>query len=388
VKPRDRVLAAINHEQPDHVPLILGVDHSTGISLHAYRRLKTYLGVEADEGYLYGSWRELGGAQIDEAVLRRLGSDARGVWDRKPRAVEERNERRGPGEPYVDEYGVGQIETAPEEWFPGLHPLAELSLAALEAHPWPDMNDATQYAGVRERAAALAREGEYAVFGAPWLLFPFERAMQIHGMEAFMTALAVEPDLAQALLARLTQLFKLHLARFLDEMDGNADVIMLGDDLGMQEGLLISPEMYRAMLKPCHAELIEAVKSRSRAKVWFHSDGDIFPVLDDLIEIGVDILNPVQTSAGQMSDLLTLKRRYGKRLCFCGAIDTQRVLPYGTPGEVRQEVRRVIEILGPGGGYMVASVHSIMNDVPPENILAMADAVRAADGVWHMVDGG
>jgi len=109
--------------------------------------------------------------------------------------------------------------------------------------------------------------------------------------------------------------------------------------------------------------------------VFFHTDGDVFDLIDDFIEIGVDILNPIQTAAGKMANLAELKNRYGKNLVFCGAIDTQRVLPYGTPEQVRQETRRVIDILSPSGGYMLASVHTIMDEVPPENVLAMVDAV-------------
>lgn len=139
---------------------------------------------------------------------------------------------------------------------------------------------------------------------------------------------------------------------------------------------MISPRMYRQMLKPLHADLIQFIKEHTKAKVFFHTDGDVFDLIEDFIEIGVDVLNPMQTSAGKMSDLEGLKQRYGSRLVFCGAIDTQHILPKGTPEEVRQEVRRVINLLGEGGGYMVASVHTVMNEVPPENILAMVDAVE------------
>lgn len=130
------------------------------------------------------------------------------------------------------------------------------------------------------------------------------------------------------------------------------------------------------MLKPLHAELIQTIREHTKAKVFFHTDGDVFDLIDDFIEIGVDILNPIQTSAGKMSDLEGLKQRYGKSLVFCGAIDTQHVLPHGSPDEVRQEVHRVINLLGEDGGYMVASVHTIMNEVPAENVLAMVDAVE------------
>jgi uroporphyrinogen decarboxylase len=131
--------------------------------------------------------------------------------------------------------------------------------------------------------------------------------------------------------------------------------------------------MYRRMLKPIHADYIAFIRERTKAKVLFHTDGDVFDLLDDFIEVGVDVLNPVQASAGGMSDFAGLKRRFGERLVFCGGMDTHRVLPQGTPDEVRAEVRRVIDTLGPGGGLMLGAVHTVMGDVPPENVLAMVD---------------
>ena len=152
--------------------------------------------------------------------------------------------------------------------------------------------------------------------------------------------------------------------------------IKIGDDLGTQENLMISPRMYRRMLKPLHAEMIALIKQKTKAKVFFHTDGDVFNLIEDFIEIGVDVLNPIQTSAGKMSNLEELKKQYNKRIVFCGAMDTQKILPHGTTEEVKQEVRRVINILGQDGGYMLATVHTVMNEVPPENVLAMVDAVE------------
>jgi uroporphyrinogen decarboxylase len=135
--------------------------------------------------------------------------------------------------------------------------------------------------------------------------------------------------------------------------------------------------MYRNIIKPIHADYISFIKQHTNAKIFFHTDGDVFDLIEDFIEIGVDVLNPIQTSAGKMSDLAGLKKRFGGQIVFCGAIDTQRLLPYGSPDDIRREVQRVIEILGKGGGYMLGAVHTIMNQVPPENILAMVDAAAA-----------
>jgi uroporphyrinogen decarboxylase len=163
---------------------------------------------------------------------------------------------------------------------------------------------------------------------------------------------------------------------FLAELGDNVDMIKIGDDLGTQESLLMSPDMYREILKPVHTDFIQFIKERTKAKIFFHTDGDVVPLIDDFIEMGIDILNPIQTSAGKMADLANLKKRFGKNIIFCGGIDTHRILPAGTTIEVRDEVKRVMELLGEGGGYMLASVHTIMNDVPAENVLAMVDAVE------------
>jgi uroporphyrinogen decarboxylase len=197
----------------------------------------------------------------------------------------------------------------------------------------------------------------------------------MQGMDRFLLNLALRPDYAEALLWKNLSYCKILMGHFLEELGENVDMIKIGDDLGTQDSLLMSPEMYRRILKPIHAEFITFIKERTRAKVFFHTDGDVLPLIDDFIEIGVEVLNPIQTSAGRMADLGELKKRWGGKIIFCGGIDTHRILPHGTPQEVRQEVRRVISLLAPGGGYMAAAVHTIMDDVPPENILAMVDAV-------------
>jgi uroporphyrinogen decarboxylase len=372
--PRERVLTALNHEQPDRVPIVIGASNTTTIKMKAYRRLKELLGVQAEDRYLY-DWPELGSAVIDEAVLERLHSDARGVWDCFPAETYARNQSRPPHTPFIDDWGGGTLEIEPGVWFPGIHPLAEAhTQQALEDYPWPDMDDPSRVAHVRQSARRLVEENQHAILAAPWLLFPLERAVAMQGLDGFLLNLAAEPDFAEALLHKITGLCKTLMGHFLLELGDNVDIIKIGDDLGAQDRLLISPRMYRRMLKPIHADYIAFIKERTKAKVFFHTDGDVFDLLDDFVEIGVDILNPIQTAAGKMANLAELKNRYGKNLVFCGGIDTQHILPYGTPEQVRQEVRRVIDLLSPGGGYMLASVHTIMDEVPPENILAMVDA--------------
>lgn len=374
--PRERVLTALAHEEPDRVPIVIGVSNATGIKMGPYRELKRLCGIESPDAWLY-DWPELGTAAPDEATLRRLRGDVRGVLDLEPADVLERNRSREPHRDYVNSWGSGAVEISPGEWFPMIEPLADATtIDAIERYPWPDMDDPTRVAHMTAQAARLAADGEFAIMVTPWLLFPLERAFAMQGMDRFLMNTALEPDFAEALLRRIAGLCERLMGHVLEAVGDDVDVVKIGDDLGTQQSLLMSPATYRSMLKPIHAELIASIRRRTDAKVFFHTDGDVFPLLDDLVEIGVDILNPVQTSAGKMADLATLKARYGTALTFCGAIDTQRILPHGTPDEVTAEVRRVIAELGPGGGYLLSSVHTIMNDVPAENILAMVDAVE------------
>jgi len=373
---RERVKAVLDHKIPDRVPIIMGVSNATGIKMVPYKGVKALAGIEAPDESIY-DWPELGTAKIDEATMLRLHSDVRGVLDRFPEKIYKRNQARGPHEPCIDSWGTGQIEIEPGIWYPGIHPMAEdTTIDAIENYPWPDMDDPYRVAHVKEQTTKLAEENRYAIMGTPWLLFPFERAFAMQGMDKFLLNMAMNPDFSKALLRKITDLCKTLMGHFLDEAGDNLDIIKIGDDLGTQEKLMISPRMYRQILKPFHAELIQFIKERTKAKLFFHTDGDVFDLIGDFIEIGVDILNPIQTSAGKMADLKGLKEKFGENIVFCGAIDTQHVLPSGTPDEVRQEVKRVIDILGEGGGYMVASVHTIMHEVPPENILAMVDAIE------------
>ena len=371
---RERVQAVLNHEVPDRVPIILGASNATGISTPAYRNLKNFLCVQAEDRYLY-DWPELGTSELDEVVLERLHSDVRGVHDREPASVRERNRTREAGSPYFNSWGVGSVEGDPGTWFPAIHPLAEShSIEDIDSYPWPDMDDPTRVAHVRGEVQRLTQENEYAILAAPWLAFPLERAFAMQRMDRFMANLGWHPDFVRALLGKITDLCKTLMGHFLRECGDQIDMIKIGDDLGMQNSLLMSPKMYRDIVKPFHTDYISFIKSHTKARVFFHTDGDVFPLIPDFIEMGVDILNPIQSSAGKMSDLHQLKKQFGRDIIFCGAIDTHRVLPFGSPDEVRAEVKRVIEILGADGGYMLASVHTIMPDVPPENILAMVDA--------------
>ncbi len=198
---RDRVLTTLNHEEPDRVPIIIGVSNATGIMMVVFREYKDLLGIQAEDSYLY-DWPELGTAAPDEEAMLRLRSDVRGVLDAHPAKVLERNRIREPGSPFIDSWGIGQVEIEPGVWFPGVHPLREAKrIEDLEEYKdWPDPDDRSRVTHVKAQAEIIAQDGKYAIMATPWLLFPFERAFGLQGMDAFMLNLGMNPDFARALL--------------------------------------------------------------------------------------------------------------------------------------------------------------------------------------------
>jgi uroporphyrinogen decarboxylase len=267
---------------------------------------------------------------------------------------------------------------------PGCHyfdwrefPLPDPSLAALARMPWPDPANPGRYRGLRRRVQALRAGTDKALFGmAPCGHDLFNQIFRVRGMENGLMDLVAEPDFAEAFFDRLTDTICEAQRCFLTEVGDLIDIHFAADDLAGQSGPLVAPDLWRRMIKPRQAKIIQAIKAHTKAPLFYHSCGAVTPFLDDLIEIGVDILNPVQVSAVGM-DTAALKKRYGKRLSFWGGgCDTQQVLPYGTPAEVRAEVRRRIRDLAPGGGFVFNPVHNIQPGVPAENVVAMFEAAQ------------
>jgi len=368
---RERVLCALNHEEPDRVPIFFGTSGATTLLAPAYERLKAHLGIQTETNVL---WRGPQSVLMDEEVLAWSGSDGRPLL---PGPAPAPLARDVSDNAYVDGWG-SLWERRPD----GLYyevvdsPIFTATIDDLDHYPWPDLAHPSRFVGLRERAQAI-RDAGYAVVMMSGVS-PFEQAFTSRGVERWLLDLAADPDFALALMRKITDLMKAGVIRLLEETGDLIDVLITGDDMGWQNSPLISPKMYRRMIKPFHIELMSEIKRRTQAKIFYHSDGDVYPLIGDFIDIGVDLLNPVQVSAREMGDTARLKREFGNRLSFCGAIDTHWVLPHGTPADVRAEVRRRIKDLAPGGGYVLASVHCIQPDVPPENICAMLDEVTIA----------
>jgi uroporphyrinogen decarboxylase len=368
---RERVLCALNHEEPDRVPIFFGTSGATTMLAPAYDRLKAHLGIQRETKVF---WRALQYTLMDEDVMARFGSDGRPLFMGPVPSTVERDLSE---DALIDAWGITWRRTPGNHYFEIIQPpLQTATVDDLARYPWPDLAHPSRFVGLKAKAKAIQDAGHAVV--ALSGVSVFEYCYMLRGVENWLTDLAANPDFALALMRQVTDLQREAACRLLDEAGEYIDVVITGDDLGSQNAPLISPKMYRRLVKPFHAEMLAAIKSRTKAKVFYHSDGNIYPLLGDLIEIGVDLLNPVQVSAKDMGDTARLKREFGTRLSFCGAIDTQDVLPYGTPDDVRREVRRRINDLGPGGGYILAAVHCIQPDVPPENVVAMLEEAQLA----------
>jgi len=226
-----------------------------------------------------------------------------------------------------------------------------------------------------EEAHRLYEETDYALVADFLGGGIFEQALWMRGFERFMMDMVSDEPFATALLDTLLELYIEFYAVYLEAVGPYVQIVAVGDDLGMQTGPLISPRLYRRLIKPRHRELYDFIHSRTEAKIMHHTCGSVFPFVQDLIDVGVDILNPIQTSARGM-DPVALKREFGERLVFHGGIDVQQILPFATPERVREEVRHIVTTLGQGGGYIFAPSHNIQADVPPENIVAMYEAIQ------------
>ena len=246
----------------------------------------------------------------------------------------------------------------------------------LERYPWPNLTPAGRFAGLAEQAKGVQDAGYATVLLSGVTLF--EQACFLRGHDTLLMDMAANEEFFSALLTKLKSLVLPYIHALLDEVGPWIDVLVTGDDLGMTDRAMMSLRSYRQLLKPHHAEFLGTIKRGLRGKIFFHSCGNVYALLNDLAEVGVDLLNPVQVSAAEMGDTARLKREFGDRLSFCGGIDTRWVLPHGTPQDVRQEVRRRLHDLAPGGGYIAAAVHCIQPDVSPENIVAMCDEVVTA----------
>jgi len=378
--PRERLLTALDHREPDRIPFDLGSTQVSGIHVAAYRRLRAYLGLAAVEPHLCDVVQGL--ALPDDDVVEALGVDVRGLFPLNSHNWRIDVRDAGAYWTFVDEWGMTQHQ--PKE--DGLYfsvvqsPLDREGLTTddVRGRAWPDTGDPRRIEGLRALARAYRDQGR-AVMIKGVLAGIFEMSQRVRGVERLMVDLAADEALACAILDRMVELKLRFWEMALPRLGDLVDVVSEADDYATQTSQLVSPRMFRRIFKPRLQAIFERIHQLApHAKLFFHSDGNIRPILPDLIEIGIDVLNPVHITATGMEPA-ALKRDFGKDVCFWGGgVDTQAVLPFGTPQEVRDNVRRNVDALAPGGGYVFNTIHNIQADAPPENIVAMIEALREA----------
>lgn len=366
---RERLRTALEHRETDRVPIDLGSSANTGIALRAYERLKDYLGIKSPTILLDKPF-QLAGVAHDEELLERLGVDTRGVF---PRPCEGWVDRAHPDGSYEDEWGL--VRAMPKD---GLYydlvmsPFRDdITPSVMDKFNWPCGKDPGRVKGVKKEILDYYEKGYAIVVNIRGGFIGQSQLMR--GFEGWFIDIALNPEVICDLMDRILQ-YQIDLTcSMLDGVGDKVDVVVYGDDIGTQNGPMISHNIYQRYLKPRQAKLFQVIRENTPAKIHYHTCGGVYPFIPDLIEIGVDVLNPVQVSARDM-DPARLKREFGDKLTFWGGIDTHWVLPYGTPHDVNAEVKLRLAQMAEGGGYVLNSVHNIQADVPPENIMAMFEA--------------
>lgn len=374
MSPRERVVIALSRREPDRVPVDLGATHNSSIHIDAYNKLRKYLGVEEEKIKFVDIVQQA--VTPGEKVLEILGVDTRIISTKPPGSWKLIIHEEEDSHWFVDEWGVKWKKPRHGYYFDMVeHPLKNATIKDLYDYPWPDPDDPGRYKGLKEEAKELYENTEYAIVGDVRAGSLFERGWYLTGIERFLTDMLVNQKFIEELLVISLEIQEKKISNFLDAVGDCIQVLALNGDLAMQTGPLMSPDLYRRIIKPYHKKLHRLVKNKTKAKIFRHCCGSIVSFLPDFIEYGIDAVHPVQVSAKDM-DTRKLKKRFGDKIGFWGGIDTQHVLPYGTVNEVEEEVKRRIHDLAPGGGYVLAAVHNIQRDVPPENIVAMFKAAK------------
>ncbi len=367
---RERVMAAVSHRQPDRVPIDFGGTRDSTIVVEGYERLKKHFGVEDGNKLCDRMMRVV---EVDERILKSLDIDTRAVFTGTPAGGLSRE--LGPRH-YRDFWGVERIQPEGSYYYDLLKsPLSgEITLSDVMNYPWPDPEDPGPLQGLRERVEWIREHTDCAaVLAVPP---PFVHISQyLRGFEDWYCDFAIHPKRLEALFDAILEI-TLQMAKYeLEGVGREVDIVICGDDLGTQRSLQVSRDHYLRYIKPRHEKYFRQIHDLCPGKILFHTCGSVASIIEDLIEIGVDILNPVQPTAAGM-DPVALKKKYRGRMAFWGGTDNQSIFPGGTVQEVKKMVEDLIEQMGEGGGFVFSACHNIQPDVPLENVLALFQHAR------------
>jgi uroporphyrinogen decarboxylase len=367
---RERVLAALEHRSPDRPPRDLGGTTATGIHPTAYLALKQYLKLPGEAHYL-SARAQL--AEVELPVLDRLGIDFLPVIPKGAGLAPVLDENRA----YVDRWGIERrLPKDAGHYYVSHPPLIDAeTLTDLDAFHFPEPN--LDYRELAETAANLRQHSDRALVLNPEVGF-LHQAQFLRGFDHWLMDLAGDPVFAANLLDRVLEIWLAETQAMIDQVGAMADVVIYADDIALQNGLMFSPRTYQTLIRPRQKRIFDMLKG-SGLKVLYHSCGSVGSLIGDLVDMGVDAINPVQVSALGMNDTVALKRQWGKHLTFWGGIDSQSVLPRGSVAEVQAEVSKRLDDLAGDGGFVLAGVHDIQPEVPPENLCRMFDAAT----IWE-----
>jgi uroporphyrinogen decarboxylase len=369
-----RVQRALNHQEADRVPFDLGGTGLSTIHVTAYQKLRHHLGLPTVQPQVAYIAEQL--VTVDEDLAERLYTDVRPVIPGTAAGFHVVMRDEGAYQAYTDEWGIGWHKPIDGGFYYDMyqHPLANAtSIAELRAHPFPDPLDAGRFVNLRSQAEAAIAQGKAVALAGPCAGIA-EIYAWLRGFEQFYIDLALNQSFVAYMLDHLVAYKSAFWQRALKEIGDMVDVVIEADDLGGQSSPLMSPKTYRSLIQPRHKQLFSFIKAQAPVKLFYHTCGAVRPLIPDLIDAGIDILNPVQISSPGM-ELEGLKHDFGRDLVFWGGgVDTQRVLGTATPEQIRDHVKQNIEALASGGGFVFSAVHDIQPNVPPENIIAMWEA--------------
>lgn len=382
MKSREILLASLNHHEPERIPFDLAGSTWTGITYGAYRNLLKYLGKSREKP----DWSDVVQQIVIPSgeILEILEVDTRGLfpltshnWDVYGKLTD-----KGENWEYYDEWGfTHHFPKNDGHWFSIIkHPMEESApeTSAVAGYEWPFAANPERINGLREKAARFREQGKAVVLKGLCAGI-FEMQQRFRGMSNALVDPFLYPEFSDSLIGKIADLKIEFWKMALAELGDMVDVIAEADDYGTQESQLIDPEHFRIFYKPHIARIISSMKKAAPgAKIMFHSCGNVRDLIPDFVEMGIDILNPVHINARGMEPV-KLKKDFGNDIVFWGGgVDTQKILASGTADEVRTDVRKNIEALAPGGGFVFAAVHNIQSEVPPENIMAMVETLKAA----------